>query len=212
MRIPSIVRGWRTPVLALFAIMATPAHAVPILDTGIPSGTTFQTTSTRAAQFTLSGSATIQAVSSWQQVTAGGLAFYRLYGDNAGLPGTQLFSTSITLQPTGSIVWVGPTGLNWSVGPGTYWVSFEATGQTTRVRRPLSDTDPATLPPNPAALEASKFGADAFDPSAPWLQAGARTGWRVEGVLAQSVPEPGTVGLFAVGLMGLASAMRRRRA
>jgi hypothetical protein len=104
-------------------------------------------------------------------------------------------------QPT----WIGLSGLNWLLNPGTYWLIRTQTLTSTFAPVLFSpfctDTNGCTgFAGQP--YEASNLKTVGWAPNA------ARTGWRI-GIQSQ-VPEPGTLALLGLGLAGLGLSRRRK--
>jgi hypothetical protein len=80
-----------------------------------------------AAKFTTSQTFKILNVDAWMQIDAAGPAKAVIYRNDAGggVPGTIMFSQTFTAAVNPNAAWVGATGLNWVLPPGTYWVGFE---------------------------------------------------------------------------------------
>jgi hypothetical protein len=98
-----------------------------------------------AAEFTLPASATITDVSGWIYSGFDGPYFngYYDYGSGGDLtfaiytssnsvynsfnpvPANMIYSTTVNVATNAPLGWIGPTGLNWSLPPGKYWVAFE---------------------------------------------------------------------------------------
>lgn len=128
----------RVAVLLALVIALTPAFAGVIYDNGGPNGANGNemTEWIQAEDFVLAASATLTDVSFWSTETGGAYQlsiFWQIYSDNAGVPGSVLFSGSATptrtLDPTADCCgyltgWrndfsVGPIAL---LGGTTYWL------------------------------------------------------------------------------------------
>jgi hypothetical protein len=95
-----------------------------------------------AAEFTLPASATISDIRGWIYSGFGG-QYYGSGGDltiaiytntnsatnnvfnTISAPGSVLYSTSVNVPNNAPLGWIGPSGLNWDLSPGKYWVAFE---------------------------------------------------------------------------------------
>lgn len=185
--------------------------AATIVDTGpaTPANPADATTSGhRAGQFVLASPTTITSVERWTAVTTAGDAFFGIYTDAAGLPGSPIDGLFAPLSvAVGGNAWVGVSGLDWQLSPGTYWLRFSSRfgGELGPARfvAPICPGEDTTCIPAALALEA---GLDGFDPEV-WGPRGARTGWRIFGT---TVPEPGSLALLALGLAGVGLHRRLR--
>jgi hypothetical protein len=121
----------------IFALaLATPVSASIIFDTGQPNnvsnGWTLTPNQWLAAEFSVNGDYTITDVQGFMGVNSGGIFDITLYSQipntdyYANLKLTELFSSSVNVQPTWA-VWMGATGLDWTVSAGNYWIAFETT-------------------------------------------------------------------------------------
>jgi hypothetical protein len=177
------------------------------LDTGIvstPDAGSPLPAQVRAGQFVLSDTTIVTSLSHWVTVTHAGLLRFDIYTDVGGLPGSSLFNASASLSVGTDPVWVGPSGLNWSLGAGTYWIYTFPVGASA-----VDFTVPFCFPAvnagciaNPTTREARySFASDS------WTAVDGRSGWRVN---VANVPEPGTLALLGLGLAGLGLSRRRK--
>jgi hypothetical protein len=88
-----------------------------------------------AGKFSTSEQFIITDVKGWMASTwyGDGTATAVIYSDGGTIPGTELFSARFTVPGnyesiSTSDLWYGPSGLNWPLGSGTYWVAFEVRG------------------------------------------------------------------------------------
>jgi hypothetical protein len=80
-----------------------------------------------AAEFTLPQKATNTSIEGWIAAFGSGQLMTAIYSNAGNIPGSKIYSApfSISIDPNYSAGWYGAKGLNWSLAPGTYWVSFE---------------------------------------------------------------------------------------
>lgn len=155
-----------------------------------------------AANFTLSGNATVTGVEGWMSVPPGGNGRGRIsiYNDIGLSPGSVLLTTTFDAPITDAVEplyshaeWIGALGLNWSLAAGSYWVAFEA--------------DPGGVVAGFILGAPNQLGAEAYSQGSarPWARNDALgLGVRVQG----TVPEPST---FALAILSLGVCVRLSR-
>jgi PEP-CTERM motif len=121
---------------------------------------------------------------------------FTLYSDDHGLPGSELFSRTLLLSVMDSPAWQGPKGLDWRIGPGTYWIAASnAAGATATATMPVGVANPL-----PVGAHSSVGG---------WVQDPLNIGWLIEAEAAP-IPEPASLSSVLLGLAAVAIASRRR--
>jgi len=128
-----------------------------------------------------------------------GTATAAIYMVGIDKPGTELYSAAFTADAASD--WDGASGLNWLLGPGTYWVAFEVRSGQTLIGNMPSPSG------SPLGNEAYSSAAGTYFPYDA-LQLGVRI-FGEEQTQTQ-VPEPMSLALFGLGLGGLAVTRRRR--
>lgn len=180
------------------------ASAAVLIDTGAPPyyGSTLYDLSADqflAAEFDLQSSTVITTVEGWIGGSPGQAINVRLYSDGGDVPGTVLFSGSfVTSGSLGD--WQGANDLNWLIGSGTYWISFEGTNPTGP--NPVAMYGSA---PNPLGNEAYSYfsGGNGYWAPDDALDLGIRVS------SATAVPEPSAWALAILGFGMIGFCLRR---
>jgi len=117
---------------------------------------------------------------------------YRLINSTPG--GTALFFKQFSIG--GENGWYGASNQSWFLQAGTYWAAFE-------VRQ--NDTYWGSLP----GSAINPLGNEAFLNSNGWNSSNLDLSIRISGDASSAVPEPTTMLLLGLGLMGIAGIRRK---
>ncbi|MCU6497910.1 PEP-CTERM sorting domain-containing protein [Rugamonas sp. A1-17] len=195
-------------ILAL-CLAAGAAQAALVVDTGTPSnavgsGWAFNSNHSYAGRFSVAAALTIDSIAGYFRTDAGtvGVSLFSNSGDGDGgfIPGGVLQSASVTTV-AGALAWNGVSALDWTVGPGTYWVVFTSS---------YGAGSQSSMP----GMASQALGGYALMQGGQWYDAtflGLGQGLRVDGALASSVPEPAGTTMFIAGLAGIGVLARRRK-
>lgn len=180
----------------LLAVASLSAQAQVVVNTGPgdnnTGGWSLYSGQSLAGLITLDSQITIGTVSGWMNVDGGTVGF-AIYSDVSGiLPGTSLYSATVSFEPTSAPEWKSATGLNWTVAPGNYWVVFDGSQAS------------GSMPWGVASPLAAYAG---YHPDTGWYNYNEQLNF---GVQVVAVPEPETYALMLAGL-GLMGAIARRR-
>ena len=191
------------------------AQAATIVDTGMPdtrgSNLGFSTSfATEGVQFTTDSVVTITSI---QSVFSDAHTFLTptdvvMYGGIAAndsssgtdLPGTMLLESAFTVSQGTTPDWYGPSGLSWTLDPGTYWATFWLKPASCSNCGVASYINPPTSLPSAGGTSAGT--------GIPHDWAAAADSW---GLRVTAVPVPAAVWLFATGLLGLLGIAGRRK-
>jgi hypothetical protein len=189
--------------IMLSGVLSLPAWAY-IIDTGPatpPYASTIVINSAQflAGEFALGEPVAVGSIEFWIESGLAGQFRVAIYGDDAGgnfpgeVPGTMLYSQVFSLGSTFTTQWQGTSGLNWSLNPGTYWVSIEAPSSGAGEGGspfPLEELG-GKKPPLPLSNEAAWISANNSWSEYDTLDMGVRIG---------AVPSPSSAILVGTGL------------
>ena len=170
------------------------AHANSVVDTGTPPetlGWSFSNSQYFAGEFQLTSDSILDSIQGYFSTEPGAVDI-SIHANSGDVPGAILYTASLATS-SAATDWNGLSNLDWSLGAGTYWVSFKPT---------FAASNFSSMPgaaPNPLTNYALGTG----DYS--WTNEGAilAVGVRIDDTVAAPVPEPATITMYAVGLLCL---------
>ena len=162
-----------------------------------------------AGRFSIDHSYAVTDIEGWigTTLTTSSSGSVAIYLDANGTPGTEIFSTSFSFQGTPYVEdlgfktdWRGANGLTFALNAGTYWVSFEA--------RPGDTLDAWMAGSSPNAMD----GYAATSSGNPWSVLGYQPKWgmRINATEGTTVPEPESIALVGIALLGIFVSRRKR--
>jgi hypothetical protein len=200
------------------------AEPIRIVDTG-PSGTVGTrtvdwNTQWLAAEFSTSSAWHITGIEGWIIPSGierlGGPFRISLLGDGGDVPSAPLFSTVTDAPGVGAAGWYGQSGLNWTIQPGSYWVSVEALAHTSSGAASSGTTffmSGGTAAPLANEAFAQLLSDCDFRERSCWpwtADDDIDLGVRVFAEPAGPVPEPSSMLLVGTAILGVASRLRRK--
>ncbi|MBT9503281.1 MAG: PEP-CTERM sorting domain-containing protein [Burkholderiaceae bacterium] len=161
-----------------------------------------------AGRFNLTTTTKITSIQGWlaNYSTDNAELTVSIFNTIATDPGARLFSSAFSLGPTDNCSgclpsWTGPSGLNWNLGPGTYWVVFEGLNDQTGM---ATFTNGVASP-----LASYKWFSPSF--ASYWNTMNSTLGWGVQIGAAQPIPEPATLPILILGIGVISVVVRRAR-
>jgi hypothetical protein len=175
------------------------AQAAPILDTGagttsISSAMSITDTRSLAGYFSLDKAVTIDGIYGWIGGDEGARLTASIYSEIDFVPATLLYSASFVNR--GTVDWQGADSRNWTLGAGSYFVVFSASGESK-----------SYMPGGaPQPMVAYLHGGEGN-----WRRLREQNlGIRLTGTTGGAVPEPASWAML-IGGFGLAGAAFRTR-
>ena len=154
-----------------------------------------------AVEFSVTQSWVITGVNGWINPTVSGDLRFRLYSDGGDVPGVALFDQLLPIDGAAASAWYGPSGLSWSIGPGSYWLAFESPN-TFIGGMPIPSINSLVNSAYRTSVVPSYTANDNFRHIGVQVYA--------EAADAAAVPEPASVVLLGTGLVGFVAARRYR--
>ena len=201
--------------VACSMLLASPALAGLLVDTGAPTesesvlsvGIYGDYEERLAAKFSLVNQSRITDVEAYLNTYNFGTFGFQIVSDAGGSPnsGTVLFEAAPYIEgnPTGE--WTGPTGLNWDLAAGDYWLILRAIPGSSLFAQVGLET------PNPLSTYAVwDSDGQTWTTFIPSPQNPYDFGVRIFGT-AGAVPEPASWTLMIAGFALTGAALRRRR-
>lgn len=179
-------------LLALGMAVTATARAEVIMDTGEgsnppPAGSSLSDEQGLGVKLTLKQTYQITSIQAWLWKSgigkAAGDITLAIYGDAGQTPDTNVlhFSTVFFADGPGSTeaTWIGPDDLNWTLGPGSYWITF----------RVIPPSTARFVAPDTSSTPQSQY-ATYWSEAGQWLRRESdRWGIRVQGIPQGPPPE-----------------------
>jgi hypothetical protein len=181
-------------------IVSAQSHASLIVNTGPGvegsgvGGLALTSTNSLAGQFTIDQDWKINSVEGWINAFQNSptTATVGIYSDGGDVPGSELYSAAFESIPGNYTYWQGATGLDWLIGAGTYWITFEVLAGQTMSGAVVGG---APSPLDETAYYSASNGA--------WVNYPSTMGMRIDATSVPGIPLPATIALVGLGLVAL---------